>query len=773
MLEQQSPAHQAQAESFWRQAIAHHEAGQLREAAVAYRGFLAIWPEHVGALCNLGMLSCRMGAAEQALPILQQATRLAPDLVEAHANMGQALKQLGRMEEALASYRQAASLQDDNPWCHFNLAVVLHQLGRRDEALASYQDALRFGANLSPVHNNLGKLLREMGKPEAAIESYRRACELSPGYVEAQFNLGQALAEAGRTDEAASVLADASDLRPAEPRLCNELGSELLRLGRPKAAVAAFQRLAELKPDSWEAHCNLGSAFGRLGDQAEAVASFERALQLRPDSAEVLCNHGVSLKNLGRHGEAIASLRRAVELNPAFVDAANNLGLILKDVGLLEEALACFRRVLELRPDHHEAHSNLLFTLNLLPGHAPADMLEQARAYGTRVAAGVEPYQTWKVQALPDKCLRVGLVSGDLRGHPVGFFLEGVLSALDPTRLELYAYATHHVEDGLTQRIRPRFAQWRMVMGMSDAALVRCIHDDGIDILIDLAGHTGYNRLPTFALKPAPVQATWLGYLATTGLEAMDYVLADPLALPPGEEDQFVETPWRLPETYISLSPPDLMIEPGPTPALTQGHVTFGCFNNLTKMNDQVVACWARLLQAVPDSQLYLKSKPLAAADIREDVVQRFARHGIEAGRLLLEGQYDSREAHFRAHHRVDIALDPFPYPGITTTVEALWMGVPVLSMRGDRFMSHQGETILASAGLTDWVALDEEDYVAKAKAFAGDVAALAELHGQLRGKLLGSPVCDVPRFAGHFESALRGMWQHWCLDENSRADAR
>lgn len=263
--------------------------------------------------------------------------------------------------------------------------------------------------------------------------------------------------------------------------------------------------------------------------------------------------------------------------------------------------------------------------------------------------------------------------------------------------------------------------------------------------------------------KAAPVQAAWLGYLGTTGLQAMDYILADSWALPSAEEDQFTEAIWRLPETYICFSPPDLPVAAGTLPALDKGYVTFGCFNNLNKITEGVVACWSRILQVVPDARLYLKTRNLGASEMRERLAANFARFGIAAERLILDGQFASHEEHFRAYQQVDVALDPFPYPGITTTVEALWMGVPVLSLAGQRFISHQGETILRNVGLPQWIAGDADDYVAKAAAFAGDVDALAALRQGLREQLLASPLCDAPRFARNFENALRGMWRKWC----------
>jgi predicted O-linked N-acetylglucosamine transferase (SPINDLY family) len=441
-------------------------------------------------------------------------------------------------------------------------------------------------------------------------------------------------------------------------------------------------------------------------------------------------------------------------------------------MGRMDEALSVYREHLARDPDGlFVMHSSYLFTLSYQERTWPEALLEEALAFGQKVTRKAAHCAKHGNAPDPTRQLRLGLVSGDLGQHPVGFFLANVLESINPEQLEVHAYATAVRHDEVNARLRRSIAHWRDASPdkLDDEALARQIQADGIDILIDLSGHTAHNRLPVFAWKPAPIQVTWLGYLGTTGVGAMDYVLADPYALPVGEENQFVETPWRLPEGYICFSPPELPVEVGQLPASKNGYVTFGCFNNIKKVNQQVVACWAEILKAVPGSRLYLKTRGLDAPEVRAEMTTAFAAHGIAAERLILEGQFASHEEHFRAYQRVDIALDPFPYPGITTSVEALWMGVPVLSLQGDRFISHQGETILHNVGLPDWVARDEADYVAKAAAFAGDLQGLSELRAGLRPRLLASPLCDAPRFARNFEAALRGMWQKWCAEQGAR----
>ena len=313
----------------------------------------------------------------------------------------------------------------------------------------------------------------------------------------------------------------------------------------------------------------------------------------------------------------------------------------------------------------------------------------------------------------------------------------------------------------------PRLSAWVPLYGKNDLQAAQQIHNDGIHILLDLSGYTTHNRLPVFCRKPAPVQATWLGYFATTGVKEIDYLIGDPHITPPEEESHFVEKIWRLPETYLCFTAPDVAVEVSPLPALTNGHITFGCFNNLTKIGDAVIALWAQVMHAVPGSRLFLKTRQLTEEGLSEKTQARFAAHGIGSERLILEG-YSPRAELLAAYQRVDIALDPFPYPGGTTSAEALWMGVPVLTKRGDRFLSHVGETVAYNAGLANWIAQDEQDYIAKAAAFAAALNGLAELRVNLRSQVLAAPLYDASRFARHFEAAMWGMWHNHQFGQGS-----
>jgi predicted O-linked N-acetylglucosamine transferase (SPINDLY family) len=491
-------------------------------------------------------------------------------------------------------------------------------------------------------------------------------------------------------------------------------------------------------------------------------------LALAPDNAQACSNLGNALVSLKRFDEAVASCRRALEINPDFFEAHCNLGNALLNLGQFDKALSCFVRAQEIKVDSARAQSSLLFLRNYLASQTASILVAEARRFGELAALDARTHTDWYSHSDPERRLRIGFVSGDLGNHPVGYFFESMLArlAIGPADwLELIAYPSFIREDEVATRIRSHCHGWHSAVGSSDEKLAQRIRDDGIDILIDLSGHTAHNRLSMFAWKPAPIQVSWLGYFATTGLAEMDYLLADPWTVPVGEEFHFTETIWRMPETYLCFSPPELDLRVGPLPALASRVITFSCFNNLAKMNDAVVALWARVLQAVPESCLFLKTGQLEAANMRQSVAQRFAEHGIDAARLVLEGPSPRAEL-LAAYNRVDIALDPFPYPGGTTSAEALWMGVPVLTLEGDRFLSHIGESILQNAGLPDWIAADADDYVARAVAHARDIPRLAELRHGLRQQVLASPLFDAPRFARHFETALRGMWAHWCQQQ-------
>ena len=644
----------------------------------------------------------------------------------APAELGQLvmLFNTGRHAELESRVRPQLKQQPNSgiAWKLFGLALLM----QGKEALPALQKTVQLLPNDAEAHSNLAGALRDAGQLEDAVASCRRAIQIRPDYAEAHNNLANVLKDLGQFDE----------------------------------AVASYRRALALKPAFAAAHNNLGVALQALNKFDEAVTSYRRALEIDPNFVEAHNNLGGILGELGQLDDAVLSYRRALAIKPDYAEAHSNLANILKDLGQYDQAVIGYRRALHIEPDFSDAHSNLLFSLNYTAHVTPADYLAEARRYGQMVSKKVTArFTAWQGEKNPER-LRVGLVSGDLREHSVGHFLESLLAHIDPAKIELIAYPTLAKEDALTARIKPHFAAWKPLLGLGDAAAARMIHADGIHVLFDLTGHTAHNRLPLFAWKPAPIQVTWLGYVASTGMAEMDYILGDQWMLPPEEAHHFVEKGWRLSGAHSCLTPPEENIMVETLPALRNKWVTFGTLNNLAKMNDQVVACWARILNKIPDSRLYLNSRNLLDQALRKSIIARYAAHGIAENRLALEAT-SGRAAALSSYNQIDIALDPFPYPGGTSSYEALWMGVPILTMRGSNYLSHLGESIMHHAGLADWIAADEDDYVAKAIYHTANLQHLATLRAGLRQQVLSSPLFDAPRFARDFEEALWGMWRN------------
>lgn len=708
------------------------------------------------------------GQLDEAMRCYDAAIALAPDLARAHMNRGNILLARGEVEEALNTYQRALDLEPDYAAAHYNSGNAHAQLNHHDAACAAYEKAIQLKPDFTDAHVALGNALEDLGRRDEAAASYRRALEICPEYAEVHANLGKTLLALGQHNEGTASLKLATDLLPDDMETLFVLGATQKSRGQLEAARSSLSRIQAASPENIDVNLQLGDTLLELGQADEAIACYRRVLDLVPDHFIARNNLGNVYFTLGLFDEAFFWYSRALELQPDSATVHSNLGSILKDIGQPLESIKSTRRALEIAPEFTTPRSNLLFIGHSLDDFSQTMLLEEAKIYGEIVARQATPAINWNNLPNPARRLRVGFVSGDLCFHPVGFFIEGILRALTTkvsANLELYAYMNFVRVDPVRERIKALCHHWREVFGLPDEEVARLIQKDEMDILIDLSGHSAKNRLPVFAWKPAPIQVSWLGYFDTTGVEAIDYLIADPWTLPESEEVYFTETIWRLPDTRLCFTPPDTNVTIRPLPALTEKQITFGCFNNLNKMGDAVIALWARVLAAVPNSRLFLKARQLYQPKVRESVIEQFGRHGIDPSRLILEGP-ESRANYLAAYNRVDIALDPFPYTGGTTTAEALWMGVPVLTLSGEHFLSRQGLGLLVNAGLAEWVAMNPDDYVARAVAHASDLKRLAELRMRLRDQVLASPIFDATRFATHFDAALRGMWKKWCDEQ-------
>jgi len=537
----------------------------------------------------------------------------------------------------------------------------------------------------------------------------------------------------------------------------NLLGVIAMQAGDLASAVALVQRAVALRPDAAVCRNNLGQVLERHGRDDEAAGCYETAIELDPSYAEAHNNLGVLRARRDRLTDADAHYLKAIELDPDYAEPHTNRGNLLKDCGELDAAIGCYRRAIELRPDLSQLHSNLLLTLHYHPDYSPADLLREhlkwAERHVTPLAAARRAHDNGRE---PDRRLRVGYVSPDFREHPVARFVLPLFREHDRRQVEVFAYSDATRPDGVTNLVRNHVDRWRDVAQLGDQQLADAVRADGIDILVDLTAHTGHNRLLVFARKPAPVQLTYLAYCSTTGVDAIDYRVTDRFLDPPGEPSHYTETSIHLPHCYWCYSAPPLGRS---TADRRAGPPTFGCLNNYAKISDVTLALWARLLRRVPEAQLLLYARTVAH---RERVHRALREAGVEDSRAIFVGR-QSLALYLETYRDIDVALDPYPYGGGTTSCDALWMGVPIVSFAGRTAVSRAGSTLLSNVGLERLVARSEEEYVERAAELIRDQGRLAKLRRELRPSLESSPVMNAPQFARDFEAALRSAWRAWC----------
>jgi predicted O-linked N-acetylglucosamine transferase (SPINDLY family) len=638
--------------------------------------------------------------------------------------------QEGRSSVAADLIAKAISIRRNDAAASNNLGVVLEALGRGEEAVDAYDQAVAIQSSYAEAWNNRGNALLGLGRPSQALESYDRALVANPGYAEATNNRGVALHGLRRFTE----------------------------------AVASFDRALQARANYAEAFNNRGSTLLALGDAANALESFDRAMALSPNYADALFNRGNALVELKRYEAAIASYDRALVVRPDYAKALNNRGNALKDQARLDEAVASYRKALAIKPDYGDAYSNLLFALQYMDCVSNAELLSTARKFGETFQR--QPPTGFTNDRTPGRRLRIGYVSGDFHSHPVGFFSARVLEAHNRVAVEIFCYSNNTKIDHMTERFRGAADHWRSVADLSDANAASVIARDRIDILVDLSGHTARNRLPLFALRPAPVQASWLGYPGTTGLRAIDYLIMDEYAILPGEESYYTEAIVRLPNGRFCYSPPDHAPAPLDPPFIRRHEITFGSFNNIAKIGPKVIELWASILHATPNSRLLFKWSSLDDDTTRNRFSDALSAAGVRPNQF--EFQRSSHHSDLMAQYgEVDIALDPFPFSGALTSCEAFWMGVPVVTLPGDRAASRQVQGYFEHLGLSDCVASSATDYLERATALARDPARLISLRRSLRARMAASPLCDGKRFAAALEWSFDRMWGRWCGGQN------
>jgi predicted O-linked N-acetylglucosamine transferase (SPINDLY family) len=677
----------------------------------------------------------------------------------------------GRLHEAAAHYRRVITAQPDHADATFNLGLALRQLGKVDEAIAAYGQALRIRPDYPEAHFNLGNALMAAGRPGEATLAYTHALRINPTHVGATANLavaysylGAALTEQRKYDDATVAFAESLALKPDVAETHYNLANVRKHQGRLDDAAASYRQAIAINPNFAEALSNLGNTLVELGSSDNAIAAHEKAVAIKPGSSEMRYNLGNAQKARGALTAAADAYNQALSLDPNHADANANLGVVLMNQGRFDEAVDAYTKAVALKPDDTGIFSNLLFCRNYDGNLTPQQLYAAHCEWGARYGVHAPQAQGHNNDRAPERRLKIGYVSPDFRDHSVAYFLTPLFEAHDHKAVEVFCYADVARPDEVTANLRDLADHWFSALGLPDDALADRIRADAIDILVDLAGHTAHNRLGVFARKPAPLQVNYLGYPSTTGLRAIDYRFVDEVTDPPGIADACAsEKLLRLPGSYLCYGGQRNAPQPTAPPCLTKSAITFGSFNNPAKESDETFDVWSRLLTRLPDARLLLKGKAFADEATRAAFQVRLAKHGIDRERVEMVAWIPSRSAHLGLYERIDVALDPFPFNGVTTTCEALWMGVPVVTLKGDRHSARMGASLLTQAGMTDWIANSVDDYVEIALALAANPAKLHELRRGLRQRMAASPLCDSIGFARKVENAYRAVWREWC----------
>jgi predicted O-linked N-acetylglucosamine transferase (SPINDLY family) len=603
-----------------------------------------------------------------------------------------------------------------------------------------------------------------MNDAASAVESFRRACQLQPGFFESLYTLGAALSHLGRFDDALPCFEEAARLNPTSPFSHAGLGACLLRVGRNSDAIASLRRALELDPGAWHARFSLGDAYFAMRRFPEAIAAYEEVVRIKPDYAEAHNNLGLACLKTNAVGRALGCYRRAAKLNGNLAEAHHNVANVLSFAAQHDEALEYFRAALAIRPDFEHAHSNMLLMLNYFIDD-PQRLYQEHIGWAELHTANTPRRKPLTSDRDPVRVLRVGYVSSDFYTHPVSSFFEPLLAAHHGAAVETFCYSDVAWPDETTERLRSLAHRWHDISALGNDAVADLVESDRIDILVDLAGHTGGKRLKLFARKPAPIQISYLGYPNTTGLKEMDYRFTDEWADPPGEPDRYhAEKLWRLNGGFLCYAPPQTAPAPAAaSPSSANGFVTFGSFNHPSKTSAEVVATWSRLLHAVPRSRLLLKGKFLHDPYMAQRIHDLFRAHGVDSDRLILRSTRSvTAAAHLAMYGEIDVALDTFPYNGTTTTCEALWMGVPVVTLAGKVHAGRVGMSLLHVIGMEQWIAHSTEEYIELAASLAADAPQCAARDITLRSRMTASGLCDRARLALEIERAYLEMWQQF-----------
>jgi len=762
-----------------------HQDGNLEEAGKIYERVLTLDANNPEANHNLGVLAMQTGRGlDVALPFFKRSWISDPTHEQHWQSYIRALVAAGQFDSAnevfadgqqrkltgpdpaLLRARQhpgstsgaPTDTVDLNPAVEQLLSQIEHNPRAAEGTAKNLVD--RFPDNWL-AWKALGMALRANKQDNDAIYALEKAANLMQRESSTDSLLLSTLAslcyDKGMYTEAKAAAEKYLLAQPDEPDMNVLLARSLLKLQQiGQARTLCVEKIAAW-PEKIELYLILAQAQITEGHDEVAIETYRKALNIDKGQEVAYRNLGSMLFSREEYGEILALCESMISARPDYHAAHCDRGTALQACGRMDEAMASYQRAIELEPKNLDARSNWLFCSNYCSDIQSEAVHQNAVAFGHQVSANARPFTQWTAEKIPTQ-LRVGLVSGDLREHPVGFFLESVIADTH-SAIDWFAYSSVSKADALTERLKSNFAGWKVLAGMNIEDSARAIHEDGLHILIDLSGHTAHNLLPVFSWRPAPIQVSWLGYFSTTGIAEIDYFLADVVSLPTNEQRYYSEAIWPIPDTRLCFSPPDAAPDVAAPPCVSRGFITFGSFQKLPKISDETLGVWGEVLEALPDSRLRLQCDGLDNKKNREALAERALANGIAPERLDLYPT-ESRERYLASHADVDIILDTFPFSGGTTTCEALWMGVPTLTLEGTRLVSRQGASLMTAAGLGDWVASSEAEYVDMAVSKAADFTALSSLRANLREQLRSSALCDSRRFGQNLSTALWEMWK-------------
>jgi protein O-GlcNAc transferase len=742
----------------------HHRAGRYADADPLYRRYLAMKPDSAEAAHLLGYLTFEMGKTEAGVELIRRAIALDPNKAEFYCNLGVLNSHLQRHEEALEALRKALSIKPDFPEAWYNLAGPLFARQKIPETIEAYRKAISLRPNYPDAYNNLANVLVIEGRLEEAITAYQQALVLRPNFAVAASNLGTTLRKVGRLEESLAWLRHAIAVEPEYRDGCRNLALFLRERAQWPEAIAMYRRVLYLHHNDPELEIYLADSLRGAGEFDEAIGVYERNLARRPGTPVVYRGLAQAYEARGDLKNAAEAYKQAVKLQGDFVEVLCELGNLNITLGKIHAGLECFTRAITVRPTDPLPYSHRLSALHYLTDIDPAVIFHEHVDWNQKHAQPLNyEIRQHDVDRDPNRRLRIAYVSPNFRAHPIGYFTESIIANHNPAQVETFAYADLLQSDATTARLQKLFHQFRNTTGMSDQNLSEMIRADKIDVLIDLAGHTPGNRLLVFARKPAPIQITYLGYPDTTGLSAMDYRLSDVHADPPGQtEAYYSEKLVRLPRSFLVYRPPAEAPEVSPLPAIQNGFITFGSFNELPKLSFKTTDLWIQILKATTNSHLLLKNPGLSDPETRNEFLQRFTAAGIEASRIDLRAASPTIQENLKTYSEIDIALDTFPFNGDLTTCEAMWMGLPIITLAGSTYASRIGASLLTNIRLPELIAQSEDQYIHVAVDLTKELEALAEIRDSIREWLTESPIVDGRRWTWNIEAQLRVAWKDY-----------